>query len=131
MEKQALYDEIVGVAFVNIFGMTKLCDTIAISPFDPKNKGHLFVLNVAKGVGGVTHKSVAVDTSKFRLWLLNRGLDADCRFQRITEDQKEGAINPNELLYFMRKWASDLAEVENFDFGLIYDEFYAKKGKKQ
>lgn len=130
-ERQRKFDEIVGAAYVNIFTLSKNSDVVAIAPFNPKNKEHLFVLNVAKGVGGVAQKTVAIDASKFYIWRLNRGLDKECRYEKLDSKDFTHAIDPNKLLDFMRKWASELMSEENFDFGKIYDEFYSKKGKRK
>lgn len=130
-ERERKYDEIAGVAYVNIFTLSKNSDVVAIKPFDPKNKEHLFVLNVAKGVGSVMQKSVAVDASKFTIWRLNRGLTEKSRYEKLTVKEGE-VVNPNELLDFMRDWAKEFIGEENFNFGQIYDAFYAKqKGKKE
>jgi hypothetical protein len=130
-ERQRKFDEIVGAAYVNIFTLSKNSEVIAIAPFNPKNKEHLFVLNVAKGVGGVAQKTVAIDASKFCIWKLNRGLDQECRYEKLKACGCACAIDPNVLLDFMRQWASELMGEENFDFGKIYDEFYSKKGKRK
>ena len=130
-ERQRKFDEIVGAAYVNIFTLSKNSDVVAIAPFNPKDKEHLFVLNVAKGVGGVAQKTVAIDTNKFHIWRLNRGLDKECRYEKLNGRDFTYAIDPNNLLNFMRKWASELTGEENFDFGKIYDEFYSKKGKRK
>ena len=126
---QNRYDEICGAAYVNIFSESKNSNVIAISPFNPHNKEHLFVLNVAKGVSGVVGKNVAVDTNWFQLWKLNRGLSKECRYIKFHK-QDGAAIDPDKLTNFMRKWASELCEVEEFDFGKIYNTFYRKKGNK-
>ena len=128
---QNRYDEICGTAYVNIFSESKNSEVIAISPFNPRNEEHLFVLNVAKGVGGVVGKSVAIDTNWFQLWRLNRGLDKECRYIKFKKEYVPHAIDPNRLTSFMRKWASELCEVEEFDFGKIYNAFYKKKGKNK
>jgi hypothetical protein len=130
-ERQRKFDEIVGAAYVNIFTLSKNSEVIAIAPFNPKNKEHLFVLNVAKGVGGVAQKTVAIDASKFCIWKLNRGLDKECRYEKLKEYECACPIDPNVLLTFMRQWASELMGEENFNFGKIYDEFYSKKGKRK
>lgn len=130
-ERQRKFDEIVGAAYVNIFTLSKNSNVVAIAPFNPKNKEHLFVLNVAKGVGGVAQKTVAIDTNKFCIWRLNRGLDKECRYEQLEGKDFTYAIDPNSLLNFMRQWASELMDEENFNFGKIYDEFYSKKGKRK
>lgn len=121
------FDEIAAAAYVNIFTLTKKADVIAIAPFNPRNKEHLFVLGVAKGVSGVTQKPVAVDTSKFQLWRLNRGLAKECHYEKMADKDLTYAVDPDQLLSFMREWASGLMEEENFDFGQIYQAFYAKQ----
>ena len=132
LELQKKYDEICGTAFVNIYTLTKHCDCISIAPFNAKNPEHLFVLHLAKGVASIENKEVCVDTSKFQLWILNRKVDKECRFKKFNDKDIAYAINPNTLLDFMRSWASELMEEENFDFGQIYHEFYElKKGKKK
>jgi hypothetical protein len=121
------FDEIAATAYVNIFTLTKEADVIAIAPFDPRNKEHLFVLGVAKGVSGVTQKPVAIDTSRFQLWRINRGLAKEYRYEKTTDKDLTHAVDPNRLLSFMREWASKLMEEENFNFGQIYQAFYAKQ----
>ena len=127
MNKQKLFDEICGVAFVNVFSLSKCTDRIVISPFNYKNKEHLFLVNVAKGVGAVNGKAVALDTSRFRIWQMNKGLAQQCKYEKATKDELKNAINPIILLDFMRKWASETLGVEDFNFGEIYDAFYNKK----
>ena len=130
-ERNRKYDEIAGVTYVNIFTLSKNSDVIAIAPFDPKNKEHLFVLNVAKGVGGIVEKNVAVDVSKWQLRRLNRGLDKECQYEKLN-GRFAYAINPTILLNDMREWAETLTEDNHFTFGKIFDEFYAKqKGKRK
>ena len=130
-ERNRKYDEIAGVAYVNIFTLSKNSDVIAIAPFDPKDKEHLFVLNVAKGVGGIVEKNVAVDVSKWQLRRLNRGLDKECQYEKLN-GRFAYAINPTILLNDMREWAETLTEDNDFTFGKIFDEFYAKqKGKRK
>ena len=126
IELQHKYDEVCGAAYVNIFHLSKDSDVIAISPFNHKDKEHMFVLNIAKAVGGVNGKTVAVDTSRFRLWRLNRGLDKECKFQRLVDADPFDVINPDELLNFMRESAVAYVGDEGFNFGKIYDSFYKK-----
>jgi hypothetical protein len=128
---QNTYDEICGIAYINVHTLSKDKDAVVISPFNPRNKEHLFVLNIAKGVAGVNHKEIIVDTDRFHLWMLNRGLDKDCRYKKMTDNQSTMAIDPDGVLGYMRHWAGSFTGEARFDFGQIYDEFYAKKGKKQ
>lgn len=124
------FDEIAIAAYINIFSLTKEADVIAIAPFNPRNKEHLFVLGVAKGVSGVTQKPIAIDTNRFQLWRINRGLAKECRYGKTTDKDLTHAVDPNHLLNFMREWASKLMEEENFNFGQIYQAFYAKQKRK-
>ena len=128
MEQQKVFDEICGVAFINVFSLTKDKPRIVLSPFDTKNKEHLFLLNVAKSVGGVYAKPVAVDISRLKLFMMNCGFSKECKFQKATKIDKQNAINPNELLNFMRAWAEEVYGTKEFNFGIIYDTFYNRKG---
>lgn len=127
-ELEKKYDEICGVAYVNLFTLSKHHSQINLIHFDAKNKEHLFLAYVAKGLGGIVEKNVHLSTSKFQLWKINKGLHKNYKFRRI-KDTEEGAINPQEVLEFMRPWASQLCQQENFNFGQIYDAFYNKKEK--
>lgn len=129
LEKQKKYDEICGIAYVNLFTLSKEWDKIVLAPFNPKNKEHLFILSIAKGLGGVNNKDVYLDASKLQIWKLNRGIDKECRYHQINGKDIMCAINPQMLLDYMRDYAVKLCG-ENFNFGNIYDEFFAKKGKK-
>lgn len=122
------FDEICGIAFVNLFTRSKNSETIDLAGFDPKNEEHLFLLGVAKGLGGAYNKKVRVDVSLWQLWKLNRGLDKDCRLERF-DSSKGVAIETSTLLNFMRKDA--VQATGNYGiFACIYREFYArKKGK--
>lgn len=123
------YDEICGAAFVNLFTLSKNSETIALSPFNPKNEEHLFILGVAKGLGGSIGKKVYVDVNRIQLWKLNRGLDKDCRLKMINGKEAIYSINPDELLTFMRQRAVDVCG-KDFTFADIYRQYYARKKKK-
>ena len=123
------YDEICGAAFVNLFTLSKDSDIIAFRRFNPKNKEHLFVLGVAKGLAGSLGKKVALDVNKFQLWKLNRGIHKDCRLILVDEKKAIYSINPEDLLAFMRPKAVEACG-EDFTFADIYNQYYnRKKGK--
>lgn len=133
-EQEQKYNEIAGVAFVNLYTLSKDEEVIALSPFNHKDIEHLFLLNVAKGLGGVTQKSVAIDASPLVIRKLNRGLTSECRYERLKHDSPAKRINPDAVLEFMRKWAAELMneDEDDFDYGRIYYAFYAKqKGKTE
>lgn len=120
-----IYDEICGAMFVNLYTRSKDWETIDLTSFDPKNEEHLFVLGVARGLGGAFNKKVRVDVSRWQLWKLNRGLDKDCRAERF--DNQEGiAINVPSILDFMREQAVK-ATNNRLVFHSIYREFYERK----
>lgn len=128
-DKLRKYDEICGAAFVNLFTLSKDSDTIAFRGFNPKNKEHLFILGVARGLAGSFGKKVALDVNKFQLWKLNRGIDKDCRLILIDEKEAIYSIDPEELLAFMRPKAVEACG-EDFTFADIYNAYYnRKKGK--
>ena len=128
-ERISKYDEIVGAALINLFVNSKNNENIVIAPFNFKNEEHHFLLGVAKGLSGVVSKKVYVDVNLFRLWKINRGLDKDCRFKRARKQHKKEAINPDEVLKFLREHA-DLSIDDSFSFGEIYRAYYKrKKGK--
>jgi hypothetical protein len=128
-DKLRKYDEICGAAFVNLFTLSKDSDTIAFRGFNPKNKEHLFVLGVAKGLAGSLGKKVALDVNKFQLWKLNRGIDKDCRLISVNGKEAIYSIDPEELLAFMRPRAVSACG-KDFTFADIYNEYYnRKKGK--
>ena len=129
-DKLRVYDEICGAAFVNLFSFSKESEVIAFSPFDPKNEDHLFFLGVAKGLAGSLGKKVAVDVSKFQLWKLNRGIDKECRIIKLDMHPETITIDPNWLIKFMSPNAKKVLG-EQFTFGEIYRQYYAKKGKKK
>jgi hypothetical protein len=128
-DKLRKYDEICGAAFVNLFTLSKDSDTIAFRGFNPKNKEHLFVLGVAKGLAGSSGKKVALDVNKFQLWKLNRGIDKDCRLVSVDGKEAIYSIDPDDLLSFMRPKAVEACG-NDFTFADIYNEYYnRKKGK--
>lgn len=132
MEKK--YDEICGVTYINLYTKTKNAQDIVISPFDPKNKEHLYVLGVAKGLSGAVQKTIKLDTTKYNLWKLNRKVAKECRCERLIGEKPYHYVDPDELLNFMRDWAGQLCQCEegiNFDFGVIYDAFYNVKQKRK
>ena len=126
IERQHKFDEICGVAHVNIFTLTKDCDCIPIAPFDPNNPEHLFVLHIAKGVAGVVGKEVCVDANWFQLRKLNRGLREEYRYKKVNGRDIVYAVNPDLLLNYMRDYARQECG-ESFSFREIYEEFFAPK----
>ena len=123
------YDIICAAAFSTMLEVSKNSNMVSISHFNPKDEEHLFVLGVAKGLGGATRRPVCIDVNRFQLWKLNRGLNKNCRIQRMNGKEAIYSINPDLLLSGMRAKAEDLCG-KDFSFGDIYNEYYnRKKGK--
>ena len=128
MTLQNKYDELCGRAYVNIYTLTKDADEIGICCFDPKNKEHLFIYHVAKALGGVLGKTVAVEAPRYIIWKLNRGIKTkEGKTQLLKTRSNENVIVPEQLLNYMREPARVMCG-EDFNFGMIYDEFYGKDG---
>ena len=127
MTLQNKYDELCGRAYVNIYSLTKDADEIGICCFDPKNKEHLFIYHVAKGLGGVTGKTVAIEASRYTIWKFNRSIKSKSgKIKMLKNRSNENVVVvPEQLLNHMRESAKELCG-EDFNFGMIYDEFYGK-----
>lgn len=128
-EKLRKYDEIAGAAYVNLYTLSKNSDTIAIAPFDPKNEEHLFLLGVAKGLSAVVSKPICLDVSRFQLWKLNWRVKKESKIQRMDGKEAIYAINPDQLLDFMRQEAIEYCG-DDFTFADIYKAFYSRKKDK-
>lgn len=129
-ERQRKFNEIAGATYVNLYTLSKNSDTITIAPFDPKNEEHLFLLGVAKGLSAVASKPICLDVSRFQLLKLNWRTTKESKIKRMDGKEAIYAINPDELLNFMRPEAIKYCG-ENFTFADIYNEFYSKKGKSK
>lgn len=103
----------------------KSADCIALTNFDPKDKTHLFVLSVAKMVGGIASKPVKVETSRFHLWLLNRKCDKDYRVSRTT-NKEPITIDVARFLTKVGGFVPDMMVIE-----AIYNQYYAPKKVKK
>lgn len=125
---EKIYNDICGSAFVNLFTLSKNNQEIILSPFDIKNEEHLFLLCVAKGLGGVVEKDVCVNVSRRHLRKLNKGLKKEAHYRDVKDCDISKAIDPNEVLTFMRDRAV-VASGSKTVFVDIYQAFY-KKGKK-
>lgn len=135
-ELETKYTKICGAAMTNVYSMTKLScvkvatgqsATIPLCNFNPNNAEHLFVLSVACALGGALGLQVAVDLNPIRLWKINRKRVKGSRLLRTKKEDKERALDPDHLLSFMRPWAAEFCGIpeEQFDFGKIYQAFYA------
>lgn len=133
---EAKYNEICTTAMINVFSMTKMSFpaiqenpniVIPLRNFNPKDPEHMFVLSISRALGGILSLQVATDMNPIRRWKMNRKVPKNCRLLSLKKEDKERALDPEELLEFMRPWAAELCEldIEDFDFGDIYYTFYA------
>ena len=131
INKQRAYDEICGAAFVNLYTMSKEINTIILAPFNPRNKEHLFVLGVARGLASAKHMKIKLLLNKWQLRKLNRGIDEDSlHFEQANGKDIMFAIDPDKLLAFMYP-AARASCGEDFTFADICDEFYSRKKVKK
>ena len=124
------YDEICGMTMVNIYTLSKNCDTIPFWRVDIKNPEHLYVLNVAIGLAGASNKKVTVCGTRLEIWKLNRilGLKKEWRIQQMNVRDTMYAIQPQRLNDDIRSEAKKLCG-PLFTFCDIYREFYERKKK--
>ena len=129
LELEDAYNEICRATMIKAATKTKdiAHETIPIKNFDYKNPEHLYVLAVARSLGGVLGVQVSLDVSKFRLWLMNRKIKVEgSKLLKYKKEYDEYAIDPDELLEQLRDWAEELCgNYIDFCFGDIYYEFYA------
>lgn len=128
MTTQRKYDEICGVGYVNMYTLTKNSDTIVIAPFNPKNQEHMFVLSIARCIGGIFGKKIYVATNPLKIAQLNRKVEKENRVARKTRKMTPN-INPDKFLDDFRMYAQKKCGM-NFSFSNIYNEFYKTKGNK-
>ena len=122
-EKQKIYDDICGKAFINIYSTTKDSQVVCLSPFNVFDKEHRFVLGVAKGVAHIFGRDIVIDASPLVVWWINRKIkDKECRVKRMKRMERE-YCDPRCLVDFMRPYCKEKLG-ENFNFGQIYDEYY-------
>ena len=117
------YDEICISTMVNIYHDSKAAGYVGVYDFNPKDEEHLFILYVAKAFSAFSSTPLYVDTSWFNLWKLNRGLKKDFRFKKLKKGMK-GSCRPEKILTFMRDFAKDITQDEDFNYGKIYRAFY-------
>lgn len=131
LEKQRIYDDICGKAFINIYSTTCDSEVVCLAPFNAFNKEHMFVFGAAKGLAHILGKELVLDASPIAIWWINRKIkDKNCRVKRMTKREKD-YCDPRALIDFMRPYCEEKLG-KDFNFGQIYDEFYkVKKGKKK
>lgn len=131
LDTQRKYDEICGLLYVNIYSASKNSKVICLAPyFNYKNKEHLLVAAMAKGVGSVEGKGVVVATNYFGLRALNKGVIQECRFRKFDHKKDNAllseAIDVEDLLMFIHPYIQETYGITSL--APIYDAFFAKKG---
>ena len=131
LETQRKYDEICGLVYVNIYSASKKSKSICLAPFfNHRDKEHLFIAAIAKGVGSVEGKEVVVATNWLGMHKLNKNIDKECRFRKVNYskdvDLLGGAIDVEDLIEFLHPYVQETYGITSF--APIYDAFFAKKG---
>lgn len=133
-EKERKYNEVCGLAYVNLFTLSKNHDCILFDEIDLKNEEHLFLLHVALGLSDIVEKKVVINASRATVRRLNKKLhikDKSARIRCAKNEIENRAIYPERVLTFMRIRAREICG-PLFTFGDIYREFYKiQKGKKK
>lgn len=120
------YDALCYATFVNIKTMTSRADKIAFVAFDAKDKEHLFVLSVTMACWNILgEKPVTIDENLYYRRKLNKKYK-DIGTIGKTEEDETITVNIVELLAFMRDAANRMCG-DGFNFGEIYDAYYADK----
>lgn len=132
VEKVAqVYDELCNITYVNLYTLSKEKGRIILAPFEYDNKEHLFIAYIAKALGGISEKDVFLQTKRKYLRMINANIKKEYHFQLAKNTMPEDAINPQEVLDFMRPYASQIAHEDNFDFGKIYEAFYETRKEQE
>lgn len=123
---QVKYDSICYITFANIRTLTKEAKRICLKGFDWKNKEHKFVVHVINACSGILgNKEVAMDVGPLTRNTIARECIALGRIRKILPSETI-FVNVPELLDMMREYACELCGAE-FNFGIIYDEYYSGK----
>ena len=82
-EKERKYNEVCGLAYVNLFTLSKNHDCILFDEIDLKNEEHLFLLHVALGLSDIVEKKVVINASRATVRRLNKKLHIKDKSARI------------------------------------------------
>jgi hypothetical protein len=118
------YDSLCYMALMGIYARTKDSDTIAFTGFDWENKEHKFLFYIAMNFPSTLgEKQIAIDAG----WLVRRRLSRLARRKVLfTSRDNTSAINVGEFLKLLRPQAEEFFPNEGFDFGDIYEAYYAE-----
>ena len=123
-DKVYLYNDITQAIFINIYTLSnKGTEDLFLKNFDPKDKGHLVFLEIAKSSAGLMNYTIYVDMNWFSYFLFKRkGKNTSIRRYRKNSARKE--IDIHEVLEFTAKGFNKSICI----FNDIYEVFY--KGRE-
>jgi hypothetical protein len=106
-------------------------EVVPIKDFDPSDKEHLFVYHIARAVSGISGRQVAVQGNYFWCRRENKKIQVEgSKLVKYKKEYDEFAIAPDTLITALQPLADEYFG-ECFDFGNIYDAYYADIGGKQ
>lgn len=118
-----LYNDIAQAIFINIYTLSnKGTEDLFLKNFDPKDKGHLVFLEIAKSSAGLMNYTIHVDMNWFSYFLFKRkGKNTSIRRYRKNPSRKE--IDIHEVLEFTANGFNKSICI----FNDIYKTFYEGK----
>lgn len=125
MDKYTMFDNIVSTTLVNIYSLSKVSGSIILENFDPKNKEHLYFLNVAMLARDVFGFPIKVKLGWFKTFMLNLKLHRKIMKVKRAKAYENGIKVP-EVLDYMRPLFEDADE---YDYASIYETYY-KRGRE-
>lgn len=122
-EQEKLYNDIAQAIFINIYTLSnKGTEDLFLKKFDPKDKGHLVFLEIAKSSAGLMNYTIYVDMNWFSYFLFKRkGKNTSIRRYKKNPPRKE--IDIHEVLEFTAKGFNKSICI----FNDIYKTFYEGK----
>lgn len=121
------YNEMVGIALINLHTLSKNTDAIYFGKFDITDEEHLFLLNVAVLSYPVLNKTIYIRASRGDRKAIAKMFD-NCeiiKWQR--KAPKNECFDTDEVISFMRPACAEMIEDEYFSFADVYHEFYERK----
>ena len=118
------YDSLCYTALMGLYSRAKDSDAIAFEGFDAENKEHMFLFHIAMNFPSTLgEKDIAVDAG----WFVRRRLTKLARRKVLfTSRANTSVINVEEYLNLLRPQAEELFPGEDFNFGDIYEAYYAE-----
>ena len=120
------YDKMVEICMINMWGMNSRAHNIALTNFNPKDEGHLCILEIAGIAGSIFNFIPLVEINPFNAIKIRR--NSKITFKRIKKKQKKTliAIDTEDFLDYMENANEKLGIFEE-----IYGCYYKKTSKKK